>query len=174
MPAQAPRDPAEKKAAQKEAIEWLAKMATGALPGYDAKPAEGELRAALRVDDLASTAIDGVSRFGSAEVQQDLLALAITPGASRPLPIRSKAADAAIRHIQVNGKLIPKSLIKPLEEQAAAEPDAALRGKLLTLKGMLDFSQADFVNQLKAYNPPLIPPPPAKEPAKDPKEPPKP
>ena len=79
-----------------------------------------------------------------------------------------KAADATIRHIQLNGKLIPKSLIEPLAEQARTEPDAALRGKLLTLKGMLDYKQGAFVNDLKNFNPPLIPPPPEPAPPKKP------
>jgi hypothetical protein len=166
---QAPRDPAAKRAAQKIAVEWLTKMATGALPGYEVKSTEPELRAALRIPDLADTAIDGVASFGSAVAQQDLLSLALTGGLA--IPTRIKAADATIRHIQVNGRLIPKSLIAPLAEQSRTEADAALRGKLLTLKGMLDFQQADFVNQLKSYRPPLIATPPTKEPAKKPKEP---
>ena len=133
-------------------------MATGALPGYEVKSAEPELRAALNVPELADAAIDGVAAFGSALAQQDLLSLAITGGVA--LPTRIKAADATIHHIQVNGKLIPKTLIEPLGEQAQTEPDAALRGKLLTLSGLLDFRQADFVNQLKAFSPPIAPPPP--------------
>ena len=155
---QAPRDAASKRAAQRTAVEWLSKMATGALPGYEVKSAEPELRAALNVPELADAAIDGVAAFGSALAQQDLLSLAITGGVA--LPTRIRAADATIHHIQVNGKLIPKTLIGPLGEQAQTEPDAALRGKLLTLSGLLDFRQADFVNQLKAFSPPIAPPPP--------------
>jgi hypothetical protein len=169
-PTRAPRDPAAKRAAQRIAVEWLAKMATGALPGYEVKSAEPELRAALNVPDLADTAIDGVGAFGSALAQQDLLALAMTPNVA--LPTRIKAADAAIRHIQINGKLIPKTLIEPLGERARTEPDAALRGKLHTLAGMLDYRQENFANELKSYSPPLVPAAPPKEaPSKEPKEP---
>jgi CheY-like chemotaxis protein len=164
-PAQAPRDPVEKKIAQKTAIDWLRKMAIGEIAGYDLKTAETEIRSALRVDDLAESAIEAVSRFGSAAAQENLLSLALN--GMRPLPIRTKAADAAIQHIQANGKSIPKTLLGPLAEQSAMEPDLNLRGKLLSLKGMLAFSPDDFANQLKGYNPPLVPPakaPPAKEP----------
>jgi hypothetical protein len=165
-PAQAPRDPAEKKSAQKGAVDWLRMMAIGEIPGYDIKSAEPELRAALRVDDLADSAIEAVARFGSSAAQESLIVLVLN--GTKPLPLRTKAADAAIRQIQVNGKSIPKTLIPALVELSASEPDLVLRGKLLTLKGMLAYNQDDFVNELKGYNPPVIPAPPAKEPAKEP------
>jgi hypothetical protein len=154
-PGQAPRDQAEKKAAQKVAVEWLRKMATGELTGFDVKSAEGELRDALRIDDIAEAAIEAVSKFGSADTQQALLSLATN--ALRPLPIRSKAADAAVRHIQANGKLVPKNIIDEVSDAASKEPDVALRGKLLTLKGMLAHNAGTFLNDLKGFNPPLIP-----------------
>jgi CheY-like chemotaxis protein len=170
---QPPRDATEKRAAQRIAIHWLRDMATGDLPGYEVKSAEPELRAALRVDAVAEDAIDAVARFGSSEAQQDLLSVALTAG--RPLPIRSKAADATIRHIQVNGKLIPKSLIDPLLEAADQETDPGLRGKFLTLRGMLAYNAGDYLKLLKGYNPPLLPPAPPKDvkDTKDSKEPPK-
>jgi CheY-like chemotaxis protein len=174
-PTQAPRDPAAKKAAQKIAVEWLAKMATGALPGYEVKSAEPELRAALVFDDLADPAIDAVAKFGTAQAQQDLLAVALNT--QRPPQIRLKAADATIRHIRVHGKSITKTLIDSLNNllnmpvEKPTETDLAIRGKLLTLKGMLDYKPAEFLNALKEYNPPLLPPAPTPEPPKDPKEP---
>jgi CheY-like chemotaxis protein len=174
-PGQAPRDQAEKKAAQKIAVEWLRKMATGELTGFDVKSAEGELRAALRIDDIAEAAIEALSKFGSADTQQALLSLAVN--AMRPLPIRSKAADAGVRHIQANGKLVPKNISDEIADAATKEPDVALRGKLLTLKGMLAHNSGTFLNDLKGYTPPLIPgalpklPPKEKEPEPKPKEP---
>jgi hypothetical protein len=72
----------------------------------------------------------------------------------------------------VNGKSIQKTLLATLAELSGTEPDLNLRGKLLCLKGMLAYSPNDFANQLKGYNPPLIPPPPVK--AEPPKEPPAP
>lgn len=172
-PAQAPRDPAEKRAAQRTAIEWLRRMATGDVPGFDVKPAEPELRAALRWDDLAEPAVDAVSRFPSADAQRALLELALNTG--KPLPLRTKAADAVIRHVQVNGKGIAKSLLDPLAQLTDVEPDPTLRAKLLTLSGLLVEkpatipdpatgkpipNPASFVNQLKGYAPPLLPAPP--------------
>jgi hypothetical protein len=168
-PGQAPRNPAEKKASQKIAVDWLRKMATGQVLGYDIKSAEPELRAALRVDELADMAIEAVARFGSSDAQQGLLALALNVG--KPLPLRIKAADAAIQHVQVNGKAVGMGLTDPLAEMADKEADLTLRGKLLTLKGMLAHTPGVFVDQVRGYNPPLLPPPPKEpEPKKDPEE----
>ena len=97
-PADAPRDPAEKRAAARLAVEWLRRLATGEVAGFDIKSAEQTLRDALRFDDLAEPAIDAVAQFKSPGAQQDLLNLALTPG--RPPALRVKAADAVIRHIQ--------------------------------------------------------------------------
>ena len=72
-------------------------------------------------------------------------------------------------HVQVHGRSIPKSLLDPLTMLSEGEPDPALRGKLLTLKALLAPNPGDFVNQLKGYNPPILPAEPVKG-----KEPPKP
>ncbi len=168
-PAAAPRDPAARKVAQRQAVEWLQKMATGERPGFETKAAEPELRDALRSDELADVAIDAVARSASAEAQQALLSLALNAG--RPLPLRVKAADATIRHVQVNGKSVGKGLTDPLAELAAKEADPALRGKLQTLKGLLAFDPAGFSGAVRGYNPPLVPLPPPKDVPKEPKEP---
>src|SRR5207248_10692729 len=55
-PADAPRDPAEKRAAARVAIEWLRRLATGEVAGFDVRSAEPALREALRSDDLADPA----------------------------------------------------------------------------------------------------------------------
>ncbi|HXD88173.1 MAG TPA: hypothetical protein VN641_16920, partial [Urbifossiella sp.] len=168
-PAERPRDPAEKKAGAKLAVSWLAKMATGAVPGFDARPAAPELIAALRTDDTAAAAIDGVARFPTAAAQQGLLALALT--GNRPPAIRVHAADAAIRHIQVNGKLTPPTLIDGVVDQSKNEADADLRAKMLVLKGLLAPNAKSYVMDLKNYSPPLVAPMPmAPMPEPKPKE----
>jgi hypothetical protein len=156
-PADRPRDAAEKKAAAKLAVSWLSKMATGEVKGFEAKAAAAELVAALRSDDLADAAIDGAARFPTAEAQQGLLTTALTIG--RALPTRIKAADAAIRHVQVNGKLTAQTLIDGVIEQSGKEMDADLRSKLLVLKGLLAPNAKDYITGLKAYSPPLAAPP---------------
>jgi hypothetical protein len=155
------RDPAAKRADQRVAVEWLRKMATGELAGFEVKSAEPELRAALRNDALAADAIDAVASFPSAEAQQSLLFLALSVApADRPLPLRVKAADAVIRHIQAHGKLVPKSQIDQVVMQSGMEPDPAMNAKLQTLRGLLAHDSASFAAQLRGYNPPLVPTPP--------------
>lgn len=157
-PADRPRDPAEKAAGARLAVEWLGRMAAGTVPGFDATPAAPELLAALRSDDLAEPAIDGVARLGSAEAQQALLTLASTP--ARPLPLRAKAADAAVRHIRTNGPLAPKPVVDPLVALSRTEADPDMRGKLLVLKGMLARDPKEYAAGLRSYNPSLVPPAP--------------
>jgi CheY-like chemotaxis protein len=154
-PADAPRDPAEKKAGAKLAVEWLRKMATGEVTGFDVKPAEPELLAALRIDDLAEPAIEAVGQFPSAQAQQALVNVALTM--TRPQPLRVKAADAAIRHIQLRGKLTPQTLVTAIVETAAREPDAEVRAKLFVLRGLLAPDPKAYLNDLRNYSPPLVP-----------------
>lgn len=155
-PAAAPRDQAEKKAGARLAVEWLRKMATGELAGYDVRSAEPELRAAVMVDDLAEPAIEALSRFPSGEVQQDLIRAAI---AGRSVPARLAAADAAIRHIQAYGRLAPADMGNMAGMSAANEANPDLRGKLLVIKGLLAQDGGDYAAELRNYRPPLAPPP---------------
>lgn len=167
-PADRPRDPAEKRAGAKLAVAWLTKMATGEVPGFDAKAAAAELIGALRSDETADAAIDGVVKFPTAPAQDGLISTALTMG--RPLPLRTKAADAAIRHIQANGRLTAKTLVDSIVDQSAKEPDADLRGKFLVLKALLSPNAKDYVKNLHDYSPPLVPPPaPPKAPTPEPK-----
>jgi hypothetical protein len=170
-----PRDPAVKQAEAKTAVEFLRLMAIGDLTGYDLKSAEGELIDALNHinPDVVSAAIDAVERFKSGAAQLALLQVALKDVRDRPIANRRKAADAVIRHVRAYGKAIPANRVAELAKQAdvndpQGEPDAELRGKFLTLKGMLAFKSGEFVDQLKGYSPPIIPPAPKKEP--DPKK----
>ena len=164
-PMMVPRDPAMKKADALTAVEFLRQMAVGDIAGYNISSAEPELRAALQVPDLAPAALEAVERFKGGDAQVALLQFALS-GDSRPLPLRIKAADAAIRHLRANGGVgtLPQTLVAPIVEQATAEPNAELRGKFLTLKGMVVPNPSAFVGQLKGYNPPILPPPPKPEP----------
>lgn len=171
-PADRPRDPAEKRATARQAVAWLARMATGEVAGFDAKLASAELIAALRVEGLAEVAVDGVARLPSAEAQQGLVTLALT--ANRPLALRTRAADAAARHVQAHGKLVPDALTTAVAAQSTSEADPDLRGRFIVLKGLLSPSASGFVTGLRNYNPPLVPPPAAPPMPPMPKNPPEP
>jgi hypothetical protein len=168
-PAERPRDPAEKRDAARLAVSWLSRMATGEVTGFVVKPAAAVLIQALQRDDLAEAAIDGVAHLPSGEAQQALVSLSVQPG--RPVDLRSRAADAVIRHIQANGKLTPDTLIAPIVAQSGTEPDLDLRAKFLVLKGLLAPNPKAYVNGLRAYSPPLLPPPPKAPMPPVPKEP---
>lgn len=170
-PMMQPRSPAVKQADARTAIELLRRMAIGELPGYDLTSAETDLRAALRVPVLASAAIDAVERFKGGEAQIALLQYALG-GEGNPVELRARAADAVIRHVRAFGAAIPATLQAPLVAQSDSEPNADLRGKFLTLKGIVANKPAEYVDLLKGYSPPLVAPPkkdaePKKEP--DPK-----
>lgn len=157
-PAQLPRSPEEKRATAKAAADWLRKIAVGELAGYDAAPAEGAMRSAVRLDDLAPLVIDGLAKMGTSDTQQALVTTAIT--GNRPLPIRVQAADAAARHAQAFGKQSPAMLADQVADAAAAEPDPVLKGKLAVLAQSVGAkATADFGATVRSFPVKLATPP---------------
>ncbi len=166
-PAAQPRDAAEKKATAKQAAEWLRKLALEEIPGFDIKPAEPEFRKALADDELATDAAECLARIGTGTAQQALVNLALQP--DRPLPIRLKATDAAIRHVQTFGKLTTETLAAQAAMVAGAEADAALKAKLGVLARLIATTPPDFGAIIQRF-PVVVPQPPVK-PAVPPVEP---
>ena len=168
-PAALPRDAAEKKATAKLAAEWLRKLALREIAGYDVQPAEGELRKALADDELAADAAESLARIGNGDAQQALVNLAIQP--ERPIPIRLKATDAAIRHVQGFGKLTSQALATQAATVAGTEVDAALKAKLGVLARLVTATPPDFGAIIQQF-PVVVPPPPVKPaPPVEPKDP---
>jgi hypothetical protein len=171
-PMMVPRDAASRKNDARIAIDYLKQMAVGDLPGYDLKSTEPDLRAILTSSsdpDLVTAAVAAVERFKSADAQQALLRVALRDVRNRPVAVRRAAADAVIRHVRANGNALNPDLITQVVNQAdinhpEGEPDPELRGKFLTLKGMLAYKSGPFVDQLKGYVPPIVPPDPKKDP----------
>lgn len=172
-PMMLPRDGAAKKADARAAVEFLRQMAIGDVPGYDLKTAEATLIDALRVPDLAPIAVDAVERFKTGNAQLALLNLALS-GDGTPAALRIKAADAVIRHIGANNSAVPPTLVAPVGEQSKTEKNLELRAKLLAIHRLVGQKSNDLTDQLKGYNPPLVPPekkdaaPPPVDPKKDP------
>ncbi len=152
-PALLPTNPAEKKRSAKVAVEYLRRIALGEIDGYDIRPAEAGLRAALKDDDLADPAIDAVARIASAEAQQDLLALALS--IARPVPIRVHAAERVVQHVQRHGKLTTGSLLDALPTTIAAEKDVELRTKLAVVQQLLTGKPGDLGRLLLQFPLPL-------------------
>jgi hypothetical protein len=164
--AQLPEDPAVRRRDAKLAVEWLRRMAVGEVTGYDVRPAGTTLRRALRDDELAPDAIDAVGRLPSAEAQQDLLFLALSAG--KPMPLRIRAGDQTIRHIQTFGKLTPPNQVDALAKAAEAEADTSLKGRLQTIHQLLVGKPEDFGNLMARYPLPVPQPPKPKEAAPSP------
>jgi len=156
-PASKPRDPAEKAATAKLAAQWLRKMAVREIPGYDVQPVEIELRRALRNDDLAPDAIDAVARFGSSDAQQDLANVALS--GARPLPLRLKAAEAAIHQTQTFGRLAPANFSTQVSEAAEGEKDTLLKAKLSILANLLNAEPKPFGSVIQKFPVKAVPPP---------------
>jgi hypothetical protein len=148
-PAKLPRDPAEKKAASRAAVEWLRKLAVGDVPGYDVRPAGPALRQALQNDDLADPAIDALGRLPTAEAQQDLFKLVIEK--RRPQALRLKAAEVVTRHIQLNGKLTTPELVSRIPQTVADEQDAELKGRLENIRTLLAGTPGDLSERIQQF-----------------------
>ena len=159
-----PRDAASKRKAVVIAVNWLERIASGEVPGYDARPAEPALRNLLTDPELGPKAIDAIANFPSAEVQQDLLGVA-TAGAL-PIELRLQAADRCIVHIQKNGKLIPANQARELSAATQGETAPVLKGKLLVIDGLISPNDREFVPLARQFRSPLTKPAPA--PAVDP------
>ena len=164
-----PRDASEKKASAKLAAEWLRKLALDEIPGYDVKPAEGELRKALADDELAPDSAEALARIGSGDAQQALVNLAVQP--TRPVPVRLKAIDAAIRHIQGFGKLTGEVLANQVTQVAETETDAPLKAKLGVLARLVAAKPPEFGTVIQQYPVKLPQAPPKPAPPMEPKEP---
>jgi CheY-like chemotaxis protein len=160
-PSQLPRDPTERRLASRLAVEWLRRMAIGEVDGYDIRPAGDALRQALKDDELADPAVDAVGRLPSAEAQQDLVFLALSP--TRPLSVRIKAAERAIQHIQQFGRLTPASQADALLQAAKVEKDSELRARIIVIHQLIAGKPGDLGKLMQLYPPPL-PKPAVKEP----------
>jgi CheY-like chemotaxis protein len=152
-PAQLPRDLNEKKLSAKIAVQWLRKLALGEVDGYNITPAESALRGALRNDVLAEAAVDALTKIGSPVTQQDLVSVSIT--ATRPAPLRIRAAERAVQHIQNFGRQIPGNQLDALQKAAQSEQNPELRGKLLILSNVLATKPGDLGRLINAFPVPL-------------------
>ncbi len=160
-PAQRPRDPSEKSASVKLAIDWLNKLAQGARSGYDLKSAVPALRNSLDNDQVASLAISALSRIPSDEAQQDLIRYACK--GSYTVPLRIEAVDAAIRHVQTYGKMTKPELDQMAAMAIVGEKSNELVSKITILSESLSGKPTDLSNRIKSYTIPV--PPPAAVPA---------
>jgi hypothetical protein len=154
-PKTAPITDAEKRTYSLAAIEWLRKMAVGESIGYDVRPAGRALRLALGVDELASPAIDAVARLSTADSQQALANVALA--GNRALPLRLKAADALVQHLQLYGSALGQAQVQTLLEQASKESNPDVQARFQLVEGILRPNAAQTGTRLQLYVPRLPP-----------------
>jgi hypothetical protein len=165
----------ERKDHQRRAILALRRMATGAVAGYDVKPASAEIRAAMRIDELAEAAIEATGRLPGKEAQQDLAEYVLA--AKRPATLRIQAGEELVRHMERNtSAAITDPQIQRLIQTHAEEKNADVKANIALVIGALpndrvaknlpdDASRQAWQKRLLQYRPQATdapaPPPPA-------------
>ena len=153
QPEDKPLTPEARRRMAVQAVRWLRALAVGENAGFDIGPAEGALRQAMRDDELAPDAIDAVGKIKSAEAQQDLVTLALSPG--RPLPLRVRAARHAVRHVQTYGRFLAPAQAADIGKQAGNEADPELRSYLLVIEQLAGGKPGDLGKLMSDYPAPL-------------------
>jgi len=142
-------------------------MAKGDAGGYDIHPAEKAIFGALRLGQISAdgqlACIEMVGRFPGATPQTELATVLADP--KRTLPVRIKATDELIRHIQQHSLLLNVEQIKALRvlsDQVAAQADLKdLKSHLSPLLGSLRPDDRATGDRLRGFEPvPPAPPPP--------------
>lgn len=121
----------ERKAFAESAVFWLARIAKGELPGYDARPAATALLSALEPGRLSEPAmiplIEALAKLSLGRIQPELAAIVMD--GKRPVPVRVTASQALVSHIQKNGILMSLEEVTVLERscmQPAGDPNLAV------------------------------------------------
>ncbi len=161
-----PLSPTERKAQSVLAIQWLALMASGAIPGYDVQPAERAILAAMRVPELAKSAIEAASYLKSRDAQVELANAVLDE--MRPADIRMWAAQNLIRHAQRFGTALDAAQMQALMNLLPTLQDANVRAWVAAAVGTLQGSSQQTGQRLRRYTPPLPPPTPPPAPAAPP------
>jgi CheY-like chemotaxis protein len=161
---------AEQKAYANEAVKLLGRMAKGELPGYDVRPVEKDVLAALRENRLSEEADMGalavVSRMGTPEAQSALAEVVLKP--AFPPRIRLEAAEELVRHLQRYHVLLNAEQVQTLLKAFALEKEPALRARMGLVVGVLSPDPRRTGDLLRDFDPTRpVPPPPALEKLKD-------
>jgi CheY-like chemotaxis protein len=151
-----------------KAIEWLARLGRGEVPGYDIRPAEDAILKALRVKELASLAVEAAGRLPGRSAQRELANLVLDDGAAEA--VRSAAAVELCRHIQQNGLALNAEQVKGLEGLFGTVADAKLKANVALVMGSLRPDARITGQRLQRYTPALSAPVKPAVPEEQPKE----
>jgi len=148
-----PLSPTERKAFSVLSMEWLMRLATGSVPGYDVRPAERTIRQAINVPELAKAAIEATSRLPGSDPQSDLANVVLDQ--QRPADVRILAADNLVYHAQRHGTALSVPKIQALMDLLPTLQEPVLRGKVAAAVGTLQGNSQQTGMRLQWYLSPL-------------------
>ncbi len=146
---------AEQKAYANEAVKLLGRMARGELPGYDIRPAEKDVLAALLENRLseeaAGAALAVVGRMPTLQAQSALEEVLLKP--AYPARVRLEAAEELVRHLQRYHALLSAEQVQVLVKAFDQEKDPALRARMGLVVGVLSPDPRRTGELLRDFNP---------------------
>lgn len=145
---------AEQKAMANEAMILLGRMARGDLPGYDVRPADDAVLAALRDNRLSeeatSAAVAIVARIPTARGQTALEDVLLKP---YPLRIRVEAGDELVRNLQRNRVLLAQNQIDAVVNAFAQEKDGPIKARMGMVVGVINRDPQRTGELLRGFDP---------------------
>jgi CheY-like chemotaxis protein len=175
--ASTPLTPEERKGYSILAIEWLKRLATGEVPGYDVRPAERAIRSALKVEELTKPAIEATARLTTRDAQSDLASIVLD--AQRSPEVRVLAAEALVQNVRRIGVTLTTPQMQSLLDLLPTVQEPVLRAKVAAAVGAIQGTAEQSGLRMQRFAPalpkseppaapeaPPVPPPPA-EPAKN-------
>jgi CheY-like chemotaxis protein len=138
-----PLSKAERKEYAESSLAWLAKMATGELPGFDVRPAGDAVRGVLQTPGLSEAAqlnaIRILGRIPGEAAQRQLIYLVRDD--KRTTPVRILATEQLLKHMEEFGRpdTEQEKVLQAAAELAVKQPgiDPILRDHLTRLLGAL-------------------------------------
>lgn len=150
---------AERKEFAKVGIDWLWRMARNEIQGYDVRPAQDAVIAALRAPETATEALEILSRLPGIEPQARLADVAMDAGQDK---LRIPAAMELNRHLQKYGLMLNRVQVTQLKQTYQAAGDPQLKAQLAITLGAFGPSAnltGSRLIQFRADPPaPLMPP----------------
>lgn len=168
-PANKPLAGAEVKDQAAKAIEWLARLARGEVPGYDLRPAADAIVKALHSKELANLAVEAAGRVPGTAPQRELANLVLDQG--RPEGLRSAAAIELCRHIQQFGLVLTREQIRAIAALYDSLQEPKLKANVALVIGSTHPDARQTGERLRSFTPAFAAPEmkPA-APAEEPKE----
>jgi CheY-like chemotaxis protein len=145
-----PLSEAERQRFAGDALGWFALMASGELTGYDLKPAQDALLAAVINKERAAQALRVLARFPGSEMQQWLAGVLFD---AEKQPLHAIAAKELNRHIQKHGLVLTKDQVgrlRDMEQRMDIAPE--VRVELAILVGTMRGTAQQTGSRLLGYS----------------------